>query len=680
MKSGSCFRTAVAGVCSLVAVIATGADTNGVGGKSGPIPEEPVVRLGEILVVAPRVTRNPLATPTIESSSLDITTTTVEAEDIRLQNAESLAEAMDFSTGVLTERRGRKEKELTSFRGQVYPYPDFALNGVWQRAFTEVPSFFPAAAIDRIEILRTGGAIMVGPNSGLVGAINVVPRRFDEPTTLLDIEGGSYDTYRSSLVHGNRLDNADYTVGANFYSTGGPDGENAAERFSSFFGTGAWDPTETLHLEFTGYALTGERELRLIQDPGQKSLQTRRNEEFSTFESQGGILRALLKHNERASTEFDAGYVRRDQDYHYTTKDPAKPEVGSEERDWEYNAGVLHARRLGDANTVRLGAQYNHWICPDGKRYYVGNRMDVETFSGVIMDEQEWDRLTLDAGLRLTRSYYRDYTDNTIDMLGSTQKGSGSGASLFGNTIEDEWGDFAQMGTLGAKYKLARPVDLYAHAAVGGVDAPPGAVSETAESLNRETRAILDGGVSLHDPTMGSVKAGVFATFRQDAILLTLTEVTEDGETFNAYANKDVRQFGLELEFRSARLLEAFTLFGNATVMDSEQYVAGTWSGYREIPDFIAVAGVNSLIGRVDVNLFGKYVSGYESKRFAEDKKYHDLGDFVDLNLTAGVKLGREKNTRLYVSLENLLGDKYSTVVGFPDYGFQAFAGLQHRF
>jgi len=390
-----------------------------VGGLAwGGVTNAPVTRLGEIVVTTSREVRNPVATPTIESVSLDIVTSIVDAEDIRLQNTATLDEAMDYSTGVFTERRGRKEKTFTSFRGQIYPYPDVAINGVWQRAFTSIPPFFPAAAIDRIEILRSGGAIMVGPNAGLVGAINIVPRRFDEPTTLLDVQGGSYGTYRASLLHGNRLDRADYTIGASYYTTEGPRDENAAEQVSSLFGTFGWDVGDDLRLEFTGYGLTGERELRIMQNPGQKSLQGRLDEEFDPFSSYGGILRALWKHDERSSTEIDAGYVRRDMDYRFTPKDPTKKPVHKDEIDWEYNAGVMHARRIGDANTLRAGVQYNHWVCPDGKRYFVGKRMDVETWSGVIVDEHQWDRLTVDGGLRVTRSYYRDYTDNTIDTLG----------------------------------------------------------------------------------------------------------------------------------------------------------------------------------------------------------------------------------------------------------------------
>ncbi len=630
-----------------------------------------VYNLGEFLIVTPVEIRNLLDTPTVESRSLDMATATVDEEMIRLQNADTLAESLQFSTAVFTEERGRKEKHLTSFRGQIYPYPDFAFNGVWQRAFWEIPSFFPASAIERVEILRSGGAIMVGPNSGLVGAVNIVPRRFEEPATVFNAQAGSFNTYRSSVVHGNQHKNCDYTFGLNHYSTEGPDNENAAEWFSSLFGTVAWDLGESIHQKFTLYGLTGERELRKIQDPGSKKFQNRLDEQFSPHKSVGSILRTLIRHNEISSTEFDSGFVYRDADYSYQPSDLTKPKNTSDEEDWEFNTGVIHARRLGDANTLRIGLQYNHWVSPRGKRFFVGMPMNTATFSLVAMDEHMFDRLTLDGGVRLTQSYYHEYTDASLNITGN---------KLSSRTIEKEWGEVAVTGTLGAEYRVNSLVSLYAHTAAGSVDAPPGGVSETGGSLEREMRILFDTGVRVEKKSLGSVTAGLFVTYRQDAVLLSQTRIKQDGETFNTYVNDDVRQYGLEIECRSAPIRNMLTLFGNLTAMNSQLSADGDWESYREIPDVIAAAGANVEVSRFDVNLFGKYVSGYENKRFAEDKKYHDLGDFVDLNLTAGVSFGKEHATRVHVAFENILDDEYSTVIGYPDYGFQFFGGIEHRF
>ena len=48
------------------------------------------------------------------------------------------------------------------------------------------------------------------------------------------------------------------------------------------------------------------------------------------------------------------------------------------------------------------------------------------------MDEQQWNRVTMDAGLRLTRSWYRDYTDTSFNILGT---------KLASREVTDKWGD-----------------------------------------------------------------------------------------------------------------------------------------------------------------------------------------------------------------------------------------------
>jgi outer membrane receptor protein involved in Fe transport len=296
--------------------------------------------------------------------------------------------------------------------------------------------------------------------------------------------------------------------------------------------------------------------------------------------------------------------------------------------------------------------------------------MDVETYSAVLMDEHRFDRLTVDAGVRYTHTWYQDYTDTTFNI---------TGAKLASHPIVGEWGDPAFVATLGAEYEVSEPVTLYAHAAAGTVDAPPGAVSMGSADLDREERLILDGGVRVEKADLGMLQVGGFAVFRDNAVVLSETKVTEDGDTFNVYTNSDVRQYGLEIEARSVKIRDMVSGYLTATVMTSERRASGGWSDYREIPNAVVTGGVYIEVGPIDVNIFGKYVSSYENLRFAQDGRYHDLGDYFDLNLTAGWSFGKDKATRIYCSFQNLLDDEYSTVVGYPDYGLQAFIGLQHR-
>jgi outer membrane cobalamin receptor len=101
---------------------------------------------------------------------------------------------------------------------------------------------------------------------------------------------------------------------------------------------------------------------------------------------------------------------------------------------------------------------------------------------------------------------------------------------------------------------------------------------------------------------------------------------------------------------------------------------------YREIPNFILSGGTYMQYGPFDFSLVGKHVSAYENNRFAQDKQYHALGDFLDMNATAGYSFGAKRNTRVYVSVQNMLDEEYSTVVGYDNPGAQFRFGVQHEF
>ncbi|MDX9979688.1 MAG: TonB-dependent receptor [Lentisphaeria bacterium] len=633
-------------------------------------PDAKVVRLGEFVVEESSAERDVVKHPGLASPALEIATSSVERLQIELQSGAALSDALEFAPGIFTETRGRKEKSFSSFRGQIYPYPDYALNGIWQREFQDFSSVFPAAAIERIEILRSSGALTIGPNSGLVGAINLIPRRFDEQTTVFDARNGTHNTALSSNVTGDSSANGYYTMGANWWSTSGPDNENATERMLSFFATGGLQLPDGLRLEAMAFYARGERELRRAQDPAAVNLK-RQVQQFSPNTYWGGTLRAILEHSDEASTELTLGYFRREPVFEQL--EPTALVV--DEFDWEYTAGLVHARRLGEDNTLRLGVQWNQWVAPEGKRSYTGSPMDVHTFSGFVIDEQRLGDLTIDAGLRYTRSYQNEYTQRTFAITGE---------SLKALPIENEWDDPVLTATFGAKYALNQTTELYGHLAAGTVSAPPGATSVAGTSLSRETRIMLDAGVKFERPDWGMLKIGGFLVERQDAIVLDPnSKYKVNGVDYYCHANQDVRQYGLEIEARSARIMEYFELFAAATLMESRRNDGG-WSDYREIPDQIVTFGVYSEFGPIDVNLFGKFVGGYENYRFAATvnkvPQYHDLGDFLDLNLTAGYSFGMERRTRFYVSLENLLDDEYSTVNSYPDYGFLASVGMRHIF
>jgi outer membrane receptor protein involved in Fe transport len=117
----------------------------------------------------------------------------------------SLVDAMAYVPGAWIETRGRKTKQFFSVRGQRYPYPGYLIDGAWFREFDEINYFLSAANFDRIEVLRSSSALLLGPG-GLTGMINLIPRDFDFKET--EIEGiyGTNDMYRANISHGNKRD------------------------------------------------------------------------------------------------------------------------------------------------------------------------------------------------------------------------------------------------------------------------------------------------------------------------------------------------------------------------------------------------------------------------------------------------------------------------------------------
>lgn len=621
-----------------------------------------------ITVTATRTDRNIIDNPLAESAALDITTSTVTANEIKLQCARTVVDAIEYAPGIFVETRGRKVKQFASFRNQIYPYPDYAINGIWQREFHELPYFYPASHIDKIEVVRSSSALLMGL-SGQVGVINVVPKKFDEPTTYAELEYGRFNTINGSILSGAPLSKGGYTVGGGLNTTDGKDDMNAEENMYNATASFDWELTDDLKTEMYAMMLYGDRQLKRGEAPAGNRFQTT-DERFDPFTMAFVTMRNTYTPSDRATTTLILNYINRDHDFKSGT---GADLTTANERDYEYTVNLMQALALTDHNILRMGALYNHWIAPNGKRFYVGRRCDLHTMSAVVVDEQQIDKLTLDAGLRYIHTYIDEYGAFNIE-------GSGKNFASV-EPITDDWEEPIMRGTAGARYKLDKNVTLYCSTASGVEEPRTGTVTTDFSEPENESRTDFDIGVKFSSQDLGNLKIGAFYSMREDAILLDGQIYTNaDNQIVEFYKNQDVRQYGLEAELRSATLMDHFDLFLNAVVMDAEQKSGGSYEDFPERPDTIISGGVYSRFGRVDVNLFAKQVSSYENNRFAGDGQYHPLGDYVNVDMNIGYRLGDKGYTRLYCTLRNLTDERYSTVVGWPDDGFRASAGIQHYF
>jgi outer membrane cobalamin receptor len=624
--------------------------------------------IDSVTIRARAASRNLMEKPYTEPNSILPAITKLTRAEIARSGSTNVVEAMNFIPGALIETRGRQVKQFFSVRGQKYPYPDYAVNGVWQKEFEEIPYFFSTSDIEEIEIVRSSAALLTGL-SGLTGLINIRTREYDEMETSIETEYGSFNSLHTHLSHGNKLGSFNYATGLGYDRTSGPAGKHSAEEMANLYTQVGWQPGEKLTIKANVFIMNGERELRIAELPADK----RYRDMIQNFDPVRTILtniKTIYRPNERYSSEIQLFYSGRNPVFNDEVK-----ETSSNEKDYEYGINLMQSVAVTPLNVLRFGGLYNRWIAPNGKRFYSGKRCDIETFSGVIVDEQRIGRVTLDAGLRWTRSYLNDYGAFNLE---------GDGAFFRNVTpVSEEWEPAIIQGSLGASYASGNWFSLFISTAAGQLKPRRGALDINMSEPGDETRLKFDVGITGTFRKAGKVTLGAFSVIQKDAIVLSGQTWLDSTTNIRRelYLNRNQDQYGLELEYSSERLFNLVRPFLNLTVMKSTMEGEGEVITNKENPVFIGAAGFFLDRGPWDMNLLAKYVSAFENERFAVPADGpQPLGDYLTIDMTAGYTLRGKVPVRFYVKGKNLSDSHYSTVIGYPDFGRMLFAGVQVKF
>jgi outer membrane receptor protein involved in Fe transport len=618
--------------------------------------------------------RNLIANPKLESPGLELSTSVMQAREIKQQGAKTVIEALKYVPGALVESRGRKVKQFFSIRGQRYPYPEYSLNGAWQREFHELPYFFSTADIERIEVVRSSAALLTGIN-GMAGVINIVTKEHGASTTSREIEYGSYGTYRAHLTHGAKIGNLSYTTGFGTSHTDGPADMNAEEGLTNFYGSVKWEPTSKLTVRYNLFHLNGKRELRLAVAPAAKRFLTEISR-YDPYKSTMTNLKINYEMSDCASTEFLTYYA--DRDPVYVLEDPDTHEIKrTDEQDYEWGANLVQSVSLGNRNVLRLGGLYNHWVAPNGKRFYVGRRNDLHTLSGVIVDEHRFESLILDAGLRWSKTYIDEY--GAFNIEGSGKKFSKVDPGL------DEWEPGVFQASFGAAYALHNLTSVHVNAALGQIQPRRGSLDVDLTEPQNETRLKLDVGLRSMAASFGQVSFVGFMTSQKNALVLSGKTHESEDRIMELYLNREQEQYGVELDARITSLFSSLQGFFNLTAMKTKAKEDESFEENKEYPELITSGGLYYQYNGIDITAVGKHVSSFENSRFAapaaDGKTYpQSLGDYFVADLNAGYSMGSNYITRFYVEIKNIFDKEYSTVVGYPDFGRTISVGLRQSF
>jgi outer membrane cobalamin receptor len=608
--------------------------------------------------------------PLSEPESLQIAISSVSRHQMDLQGAKNVLEGLNFLPGAWTETRGRKVKQFISFRGQKYPYPEYAVDGALFREFHEVPYFISSADVERVDVLRSGASMLSGI-SGLTGIIDIVPRRYEKRETGILAEYGSRNSFRAHASQGQKLGTVSYGLGLDALRTGGPDDRRGDERMINLFATVSWKPKPFLTFSTTALYLRGKSELVQAVPPADKRYQIA-VESYDPIKTTVVSFKTLYQPKGWASTQFTFGY--RNSHNSFVT-DTTAPSRVTPDYDSEYNLNLAQSLEMSESNVFRVTANYNHWISPYGKRFFAGRRSELATHSVSLLDEQSFGKLVLNGGVRYQRTYIDEYGAFNI----------GGTASAFRNvaSIKDVWEHPEYSGSFGATYFLTKTFSLRGNFLSGEVEPRTGALKLVGTTYTRpenENRIMVDAGFTVAREQIGDFSLTGFILRQKNAIVLSGESVTVNDVVTELYDNRDQSTKGLEFEFRSRPILESHSLFLNLTAMNAQTKEQDATNRDYEKPQVIVGAGILGKRWGFDYNFFWKYVSSYQSSRFTAPAVLEPLGDFHTLNLTIDRFLGRERLTRVYFEMINLTDNHYSTVVGYPDYGRTFTLGVRQGF
>jgi outer membrane cobalamin receptor len=624
--------------------------------------------IDSVVITAGKETRNLMEKPHTEPNSLVPAISKLYYEDIRKQGANNVVEALNYVPGALIETRGRQVKQFFSVRGQKYPYPDYSINGVWQKEFEELPYFFSTSDIEEIEIVRSSAALLTGI-SGLAGLVNIKTREYTTPETNLELEYGSYNNLHTHISNGMRIGRFSYAAGAGFDKSDGPSGKHSEENMVNLYSQVKWQPSEKFTVNANLFYLDGNREMRIAEAPADKKYR----DMIQGFDPVRALLtnvRAVYRASDKYSSELQLFCSYRNP----TFEDEVK-KTTSNEKDYEWGMNFIQSVSLSNFNTLRFGGLYNHWVAPNGKRFYTGKRCDTETLSGVIVDEQRIGAFTIDGGLRLTGTYLNDYGAFNIE---------GDGA-MFKNvtSISDQWEPAILQGSLGLSYRINNLMSLYINSAAGQIKPRQGSLTNSLTQPLNETRIKIDAGAVRKFDKSGKMTLTLFEVLQKNAIVLSGDTYLDSLTNFTRelYINRDQNQAGIEFEIVTPKLFRVVEPFVNFTLMKSWMKEEDKMVPNRENPVLISAGGIYFNRKSIDVNILCKYVSRFENDRFASvSDGPQPLGDFFTTDLSAGYTTAWKTPLRLYFRIRNINDKKYSTVTGYPDFGRMIFTGIQLRF
>lgn len=639
--------------------------------------QQPLVYTDEVVVTATRFKEKYVDRP--------VNVTVITAEDIKNSAAKTLPDLVAEQAGITihdffgnnaatttVDLRGfgitGGQNTLILLDGR--RVADIDLSGVqW--------SAIPFAAIERIEIVRGGGAVLYGDGAS-AGVINIITRSpvAGEPTANVSARAGSYGTVETQLNANYLGSRAGINFAASNYESDGYRANNRNRQSNALADlrwlTDGGEIALKAGAERQGIRLPGAR---MVQpSAGINLLETdRRGTPTPLDYAQRDGNKLTLDWTQRtAFGEFviGAGYRDKAQISHFDFGGfPDYRETGLDV--WSFTPRVRVAQPLfGLENTLVAGFDWYHWdyrlrksISPAAISQPINSVSATQETAAIYLHNTTHlnARTALAAGVRSER-----FRINAVDVFDATAPGGafGSGAPAAAQSesvyayefgVRYQWlPALALIGKLGRSYRFANVDETY--------ETTP-AFTAQFQFLRPQINCSTELGIELKD-TRGSARATLFN-------INVIDEVHLDAFT-TGIGNTNLppsRRRGLELEGRW-HAIKTITLSAAYTYTDA-RFREGLLPGGAFTASNVVIAGKRvPLVSQHKANLGASWAvapktrlsatAGYVGAQFMDNDEGNTLGVQIPAYVVADLKLMHEIGPwRLSAAVNNLFDRKY---------------------
>lgn len=589
--------------------------------------------------------------------------TTVSEDQIERLNAYDLATALRRTPGVTISRYNRVgsfgggEGGAVFVRGMGSSRPGGEIvmmldgvpvgNGLWSHPLLDLASIGPASRID----------VYKGPHPTIYGnafsAVNIVPKSWTEgrPNARLSLAFGSDATWHQGAEGGGACGLFDFFVGQ---STARSDGHRAesAGRQSEIHAQLGWQLGE--HWRLAAFALATDG---MANDPGPQGAPQLRD---GCYETREWLTTLALSHeHDRAS-----GYVKL-----FLTRGDGE---------WYDQAG-------GAEDTLNDWYGYGLRLREDIRPWEGG-----EISLGLDYDATEGDaKFTTDAG---TISYFDRETLRLLSPFVGVNQMLGDRASwwcqpsvglryythnVFAAAFAPQMGLNFGRGPVEGHLSYARGINYPGLNVAVFSQNVIAALGNAWRDLDPETLEHVEGGVSFHVGDTATVGLTLFYDEGKDRYVFCRDG---GGGPPNAWENiESFRQRGAELT-ATVRPHDTLSLFGGITYLDPDP------GDLPYSPEWTVVGGANwRFHPSVELSLDLEWIDRMHvasQARLLNGVNTATVGAHLLLNakLTYHFQAGERLRGKVFVALENALGEDYEYQPDYPMPGFSAMTGLEVSF